>query len=272
MKLNQTLFLATLTLAAFASSVSAQTQTASNAAPVVGPAAATPAATLAAVPAPPITLADIQELKDALAAQAQQIAALQAQLAGKSAATPAQVAAAIQPATTPAIAPPHLRHPPRRILSRPIFQEPHHPTRSTQNAGSSDERIRQPGERQIQGLRSDLLQRRRSPAPAEPFFGGTRPIEDFDRCPRSRARTRTSISTADLGDQFRAGLTLSQAGTINDPTSTNQSSGLASTPARRSLSTRPLSSSSPQHSKLLPSSAANFVIPGTTPSSRGIKT
>ena len=214
MKLNQTLILATLTLAAFASSVSAQTQTASNAAPVIGPAAATPAATPAAVPAPPITLADIQELKDALAAQAQQIAALQAQLAGKSAATP-QVTAAIQPATTPAVAPTAAPSSASPNTVAANFQEPQS-DKSNQNAGSSDERIRNL-ERQIQGLgpisfSGDVRLR------AEPFFGGPTD-EDLDRA-RARVRARFNIN-ADLGDQFRAGLTLS-SGDINDPTSTNQ--------------------------------------------------
>jgi len=61
MKLNRSQFFTALTLAALTASVWAQTETASNAAPPSG-AAASASAT------PPVTAADIQELKDALAA------------------------------------------------------------------------------------------------------------------------------------------------------------------------------------------------------------
>ena len=69
MKLNKKLFLTTLTLAVVTAGAWAQTETASNAAPATGyPAAA------AAAPAPsPVTAADVQALKDALAAQQLQI-------------------------------------------------------------------------------------------------------------------------------------------------------------------------------------------------------
>ncbi len=76
MKLNQNVFFTTLTLAALTAGAWAQTETASNAAP------ANPAA-VAAPAQPPVTAADIQELKDALAAQQRQIQALQAQLQAK---------------------------------------------------------------------------------------------------------------------------------------------------------------------------------------------
>src|SRR4051812_47631180 len=66
MKVNRNLFFTALTLTALTASVWAQTQTASNVAPLSAPAASAPAA-------PPITAADIQELKDALAAQQRQI-------------------------------------------------------------------------------------------------------------------------------------------------------------------------------------------------------
>jgi hypothetical protein len=214
MKLNQTLFLATLTLAALTSGAWAQTQTASNAAPVIGPAAAAAAATPAAVPAPPVTIADIQALKDALAAQQQQIAALQAQLEGKNAAAQ-QVSAAILPAAQPAVAPTAAQSSaaPTTIAAN-LQDQPSNKT--TQNAGSSDERIRNL-EREIQGLgpisfSGDVRLR------AEPFFGGPTD-QDLDRA-RARVRARFNIN-ADLGSQFRAGLTLS-SGDINDPTSTNQ--------------------------------------------------
>ena len=88
--------------------------------------------------------------------------------------------------------------------------------KTNQNAGSSDERIRNL-ERQIGGLgpisfSGDVRLR------AEPFFGGPSD-ESLDRA-RGRVRARFN-ATADLGHQFRAGLTLA-SGDINDPTSTNQ--------------------------------------------------
>ena len=88
--------------------------------------------------------------------------------------------------------------------------------RSNQNAGSSDERIRNL-ERQIKGLgpisfSGDVRLR------AEPFFGGPSD-QSLDR---ARARVRARFNAfATLGDQFRAGLTLA-SGDINDPTTTNQ--------------------------------------------------
>ena len=88
--------------------------------------------------------------------------------------------------------------------------------RSNQNAGSSDERIRNL-ERQIKGIgpisfSGDVRLR------AEPFFGGPSD-ESLDRV-RARVRARFN-AVATLGDQFRAGFTLA-SGDINDPTSTNQ--------------------------------------------------
>jgi Putative porin len=85
-----------------------------------------------------------------------------------------------------------------------------------QNAGSSDERIRNL-ERQIKGLgpisfSGDIRLR------GEPFFGGPTD-ESLDRV-RERVRARFN-AVADLGSQFRAGISLA-SGDINDPTSTNQ--------------------------------------------------
>ena len=85
-----------------------------------------------------------------------------------------------------------------------------------QNAGSSDERIRNL-ERQIKGLgpisfSGDIRLR------GEPFFGGPAD-QSLDRV-RERVRTRFN-AVADLGSQFRAGISLA-SGDINDPTSTNQ--------------------------------------------------
>jgi hypothetical protein len=216
MKVKQTLFLATLTLAAFTSGAWAQTETASNAAPAIGAAAAAPAP-------PPATAADIQELKAALAAQQQQIAALQAELQRRSPSGPSQPSyesageslradsSAAAPETHPANAPvPE----PNATVAANLQSTPS--DKSNQNAGSSDERIRNL-ERQIHGLgpisfSGDVRLR------AEPFFGGPTD-ESLDRV-RGRFRTRFN-AIADLGDQFRAGLTLA-SGDINDPTSTNQ--------------------------------------------------
>ena len=85
-----------------------------------------------------------------------------------------------------------------------------------QNAGSSDERIRNL-ERQIKGLgpisfSGDIRLRN------EPFFGGPAD-ESLDR-DRTRVRARFN-AIADLGSQFRAGISLA-SGDINDPTTTNQ--------------------------------------------------
>ena len=85
-----------------------------------------------------------------------------------------------------------------------------------QNAGSSDERIRNL-ERQIKGLgpisfSGDVRLR------GEPFFGGPTD-QSLDRV-RERIRARFN-AVADLGSQFRAGISLA-SGDINDPTSTNQ--------------------------------------------------
>src|SRR4029077_6014191 len=75
--------------------------------------------------------------------------------------------------------------------------------KTTQNAGSSDERIRNL-EREIQGLgpisfSGDVRLR------GEPFFGGPTD-QSLDRM-RARIRARFN-AVATLGEQFRAGLTL----------------------------------------------------------------
>jgi hypothetical protein len=92
-------------------------------------------------------------------------------------------------------------------------------TQTQQNAGSSDERIRNL-ERRLKGIgplsfSGDIRLRE------EPFFGG--PSDgSLDRA-RARMRARFNIF-ADLSDQFKAGLSLA-SGDINDPTSTNQTLG-----------------------------------------------
>jgi hypothetical protein len=68
MKLSKNLLFTTLTLAALTAAAQGQTETSSSAVPPMGSAASAPAQ-------PPVTAADIQELKDVLAAQQQQIQA-----------------------------------------------------------------------------------------------------------------------------------------------------------------------------------------------------
>lgn len=212
MKLNQNVFFTTLALAALTAGAWAQTETASNAAP------ANPAA-VAAPAQPPVTAADIQELKDALAAQQRQIQALQAQLQTKEQAEQVRSAALSEtplPTTTSAAtAPPASTASAAPATVGANLQDT--PTVKTQqNAGSSDERIRNL-EREIQGLgpisfSGDVRLR------GEPFFGGPSD-QDLDRM-RARVRARFN-AVATLGEQFRAGITLA-SGDINDPTSTNQ--------------------------------------------------
>lgn len=96
-------------------------------------------------------------------------------------------------------------------------------SQAPQNAGSSDERIRNL-ERRIRGLgpisfSGDVRLRE------EPIFGG--PSDgSLDRA-RARMRARFNIF-ADLSDQFQAGISLA-SGDINDPTSTNQTLGVFDT-------------------------------------------
>ena len=215
MKLNQNVFLM-LTLGALTAGAWAQTETATNVAAANGSAAA------ATAPAPlPLTAADIQALKDALAAQQQQIQALQAQLQArdkdrntntdKDQAPPQQLQSASPSATQAAdIA---ASASPTTVASN-LQEAPS--GKSQQNAGSSDERIRNL-ERQIKGIgpisfSGDVRLR------LEPFLGGPSD-QSLDRV-RGRYRARFN-ATANLGEQFRTGITLA-SGDINDPTSTNQ--------------------------------------------------
>ena len=93
------------------------------------------------------------------------------------------------------------------------------PSQTPQNAGSSDERIRNL-ERRLKGIgplsfSGDVRVRE------EPIFGG--PSDgSLDRA-RARIRSRFNIF-ADLGSQFQAGISLA-SGDVNDPTSTNQTMG-----------------------------------------------
>jgi hypothetical protein len=194
MKSRKNRLLTALILAALTAGAWAQTQTASDSAP----------------PPPPVTAADIQALKDALAAQQREIQALQAQLQNNSKNQPPQVESSTLAMTRPAVGDGS-----NSAAVAPNLQATT-ADRSNQNAGSSDERIRNL-ERQIQGLgpisfSGDVRLR------AEPFFGG--PADES--LERARARIRARFNTvANLGEQFRAGLSLA-TGDVNDPTSTNQ--------------------------------------------------
>jgi len=155
-----------------------------------------------------VTAADLQALKDALAAQQQQIQQLQQALAQRDQAAPAVQPAIepVQPAASDA-----------QATSPVPPQNP--PSAQLVEAGSSDQRIRNL-ERQIKGLgpisfSGDVRLR------AEPFFGGPSD-QSLDRM-RGRVRARFN-AVADLGTQFRTGFTLA-TGDINDPVSTNQTLG-----------------------------------------------
>jgi hypothetical protein len=156
-----------------------------------------------------VTAADLQALKDALAAQQQQIQELQRALAQRDQAVPVTA----KPATEPAQLAPNEA----QSSSPTSAQTP--PSAQLVEAGSSDQRIRNL-ERQIKGLgpisfSGDVRLR------GEPFFGGPSD-QSLDRM-RGRVRARFN-AVADLGTQFRTGFTLA-SGDINDPVSTNQTLG-----------------------------------------------
>jgi len=207
MKLNQISLITALTLVALITSAQAQVETASNAAP------AKPSSVAAATPASPVvTFADIEELKAALAAQQQQIQALQAQLQSKEQVLQQQ-ARSTAPSTTPDPLQPAAAPAPATVAANLATPQA---GGQGQNAGSSDERIRNL-ERQIKGLgpvsfSGDVRLR------AEPFFGG--PSDESLERARGRFRARFN-AVATLSEQFRAGITLA-SGDINDPTTTNQ--------------------------------------------------
>jgi putative porin len=208
MKSHKHLFLTALILAALTAGARAQSETASNGAPANGFPAAVPAP-------PPVTAADIQALKDALAAQQQEIQALQTQLRSREKDQPPQPvqSAAISP-TQPTVSEPSQ---PAATVAANLQDTTQDTTRdaNNQHAGSSDERIRNL-ERQIKGIgplsfSGDIRLR------GEPFLGG--PSDQSLQRIRGRVRARFNV-TADLGEQFRAGITLA-SGDVNDPTSTN---------------------------------------------------
>jgi hypothetical protein len=235
MKTSKHLFVTALTLATLTAGSIAQTL-ASNAPAAKGdsPAAAAPAAPV------PITAADVQALKDALAAQQLQIQQLSEQLQRQLAWQQAQQSAVNAADKSDAASVSTPANPPQQIavLGTPAAQPnnaapaptpktasetasanvpaPPQDQQGNAQAGSSDERIRNL-ERQSKGIgpisfSGDIRLR------GEPFFGGpTNESQD-----RARARVRARFNAiADLGSQFRAGVTLA-SGDINDPTSTNQ--------------------------------------------------
>ncbi len=200
MKSIDQFFFAMLTLAAFTAASWAQDSTATQ---------STSAEKRA------VTAADIQELKAAIATQQQQIQALQAQLQNQNNQNNQNQN------KDQAAAPTHTETPqgtaPADNAPAPVTASLQAQPKVNQNAGSSDERIRNL-ERQIKGIgpisfSGDVRLR------AEPFFGG--PTDESLERARARIRVRFN-ALATLSDQFRAGITLA-SGDINDPTSTNQS-------------------------------------------------
>ena len=159
-----------------------------------------------------VTAADLQALKDALAAQQRQIEQLQKALAQRD-----QTAQSARPAQPVQAVASEVASPPTPDPQTSPAPSPQNPTAiQIVEAGSSDQRIRNL-ERQIKGLgpisfSGDVRLR------GEPFFGGPSDAS-LDRM-RGRMRARFN-AVADLGTQFRTGITLA-SGDVNDPTSTNQ--------------------------------------------------
>jgi hypothetical protein len=201
-------FLTALTLATLTAGAWAQTQTASNAT------SATPSAaeSTTSAPTPDQQLrSEVEELKQLVREQQLRIDALEA--GRKASPEPPAVVASVTAITSAPTADPAAHAKPQAGESQPQLQNA--PRAQNVQAGSSDERIRNL-ERQIKGLgpisfSGDVRVR------AEPFFGGPND-HSLDRA-RARIRARFN-AVADLGSQFRAGITVA-SGDVNDPTSTN---------------------------------------------------
>lgn len=199
-------FLIALTFAALTAGARAQTQTASNVAPTARSAEAPTSPSSS--PDQQLRL-DVEQLKQLVREQQQRIDALEAGRKGD-----------LQPPAVVASAAPVVSAPAKTLdsSSAPQADGAQFQTASrAQNvqAGSSDERIRNL-ERQIKGIgpisfSGDVRVR------AEPFFGG--PSDHSLERARVRIRARFN-AVADLGSQFRAGITLA-TGDVNDPVSTN---------------------------------------------------
>ena len=186
-------FLTALTFAALSAGAWAQTQTASNVAP-------TPDQQLRS---------EVEQLKELVREQQRHIDALEAGRVADP--EPPAVVASIASVNSVSMVVPVSSPKPQTDVPQPQTTPP------TQNvqAGSSDERIRNL-ERQIKGIgpisfSGDVRVR------AEPFFGG--PTDHSLERARARIRARFN-AIADLGSQFRAGITLA-TGDVNDPVSTN---------------------------------------------------
>lgn len=206
MKLKSQRLLATLTLAALSTGAWAQTQTAANAAP------ASPAAENANAPSPTPEQqlrSELDELKQLVREQQQRIDALERGHIQPNLEPPVVASAVTVTSTPPATQPANAA--PQDDTAQPQNA----PRAQNVQAGSTDERIRNL-ERQIKGIgpisfSGDVRVR------AEPFFGGPTD-ESLDR---TRARVRARFNAfADLGSQFRAGISLA-SGDVNDPVSTN---------------------------------------------------
>ena len=199
-------FLTALTLAALTTGAWAQTQTASNAAPT--PPSVEASSTPASTPDQQLR-SEVEQLKELVREQQRHIDALEA---GRIAdPEPPAVVASVAPVNNASMAIPLSSPKPQTDVPQPQTT----PRAQNVQAGSSDERIRNL-ERQIKGIGSisfsgDVRVR------AEPFFGG--PTDHSLERARARIRARFN-AIADLGSQFRAGITLA-TGDVNDPVSTN---------------------------------------------------
>jgi hypothetical protein len=205
MKATRHLFLTALTLAGLSAGVWAQTSD-PQAAPSSSP-QSSESATASTPPADADLRSEVQELKQLVREQQKRIDALETEhqnpaSSSTAASSPAAVSDQYQASggTSPSPA----------VNPQNAFPQ-------GQQAGSSDERIRNL-ERQIKGIgpisfSGDIRLR------GEPIFGGPSD-QSLDRM-RGRVRARFN-AVADLGSQFRAGITLA-SGDVNDPTTTNQS-------------------------------------------------
>ena len=201
-------FLTALTLATLTAGAWAQTQTTSNAMP------ATPSTEASTAPAPTPDQqlrSEVEELKQLVREQQHRIDALET--GRKAGPEPPAVVASVTPITSAPTGYPAANAKLQADESQPQPQDA--PRAQNVQAGSSDERIRNL-ERQIKGLgpisfSGDVRVR------AEPFFGG--PTDHSLERARARIRARFN-AVADLGSQFRAGITLA-TGDVNDPVSTN---------------------------------------------------
>lgn len=196
MKAKLKVLLTALTLAGLSTGVWAQTETASNsvAAATNGTAAASPESEVRS---------ELEQLKQLVREQQQRIDALEG----------AHKSDSVAESNTSSPAPKQLQASAAAVSSPAAG--PQDTTSQAVQAGSSDERIRNL-ERQIKGLGPISLSgdvRLRE----EPIFGGPSD-QSLDRA-RTRVRVRFN-AVADLGSQFRAGVTLA-SGDVNDPTTTN---------------------------------------------------